>query len=669
MAVAPNFANRTMWTGDNLDILRGLNSDSIDLVYADPPFNSNKTYEAPIGSKAAGAAFKDSWTLSDVDDAWHGEIADREPKVYAAIDNAGIVHGPGMKSYLIMMAVRLLELRRVLKPTGSLYLHCDPTANAYLRVLLDAVWGTTTFRNEIAWCYTGPANTRRHFPRKHDTVLMYAGTESTFNREAVRVPYKEESFTMGSAKSLAARNRTGDHTTGAAAALKRGKVPEDWWHDVPSLSVSRERVGFPTQKPLALLDRIIKASSNPGDVVLDPFCGCATACVSAESLDRKWIGIDLSPVAATLVESRLRDQFQMFAQIHHRTDIPRRTDLGNLPNYRTHTHTLFGKQEGHCGGGRITFPFRNYEVDHVIPRAKGARTTSTTCSCSAAPATGRRAPAPRPSRSPSSRNGANLPHSTPGHSPGGADTTTGKTEFLTAMACPTLRWRRRGDRSGRPDANAYRIEEGLEVGRLASERFPDGIRIDTHHDAAVEETRQRITDPATTTLFEPAFKAGKLTTRVDILDRNGDGWDVVEVKSSLSGTSKADKEYADLAYTVMVVEDAGIEVRSAALMLLSRDYRDGHSPEDLFVTVDRTEHAKARAKALRGVGETIDLGLGDKPPEPKLNGTCRRCEYWRTTCLGSGHAHTVLELPKLHHTSSRSSRASASSTSTTCRPT
>ena len=136
-----------MWTRDNLDVLRGLNSESIDLVNADPPFSSNKNYEAPIGSKAAGAAFKDTWTLSDVDLAWHGEIAEREPKVYAAIDNAGIVHGKGMKSYLIMMAVRLLELRRVLKPTGSLYLHCDPTADAYLRMLCDAVFGRARFAN------------------------------------------------------------------------------------------------------------------------------------------------------------------------------------------------------------------------------------------------------------------------------------------------------------------------------------------------------------------------------------------------------------------------------------------------------------------------------------------------------------------------------------------
>ena len=362
-----------MWTRDNLDVLRGLNSESIDLVYADPPFNSNKNYEAPIGSKAAGAAFKDTWTLSDVDLAWHGEIADREPKVYAAIDNAGIVHGKGMKSYLIMMAVRLLELRRVLKPTGSLYLHCDPTANAYLRMLLDATIGRSGFRNEIVWCYTGPSNTHAYFPRKHDTVLFYATDDAPFHRDAVRVPHTRQQ-PSGGASSMAAGNRSlAEVHEHERALIARGKLCADWWSDIGAGShmSKNERVGYPTQKPLALLDRIIKASSNPGDVVLDPFCGCATACVSAESLGRQWIGIDLSEVAATLVESRLRDQFGIFAEVHHRTEVPRRTDLGELPNYRTHKHHLFGTQEGHCGGCRVMFPFRIFEVDHIIPRAKG----------------------------------------------------------------------------------------------------------------------------------------------------------------------------------------------------------------------------------------------------------------------------------------------------------
>ena len=130
----PNWSNRTLWTGDNLDIMRGMNSETVDLIYLDPPFNSNKNYSAPIGSEAAGAAFKDTWTLSDVDEAWHGEIADRDPKLYAIIDASGLAHGKGMKSYLIMMAVRLLEMERLLKDAGSIYLHCDPTASHYLKL-------------------------------------------------------------------------------------------------------------------------------------------------------------------------------------------------------------------------------------------------------------------------------------------------------------------------------------------------------------------------------------------------------------------------------------------------------------------------------------------------------------------------------------------------------
>ena len=416
-APAPNFANRTMWTRDNLDVLRGLNDECIDLVYADPPFNSNKNYEAPIGSKAAGAAFKDTWTLSDIDLAWHGEIAEREPKVYAAIDNAGIVHGKGMKSYLIMMAVRLLELRRVLKPRGSLYLHCDDVADTYLRVLADSVFGATAFRNAITWKRTTAHSDGGRFGRNTDTLLFYKRTDrSTWNEQFT--PYTAEyrkRFRFHDADGrawqdgdLTAKGLSGGgyqyeykgreslwrvpiptmerldaegrlhFTKGNSIRLKKyldelpGQRVQVLWDDInPINSQSTERTGYPTQKPLALLDRIIKASSNEGDVVLDPFCGCATACVSAEALGRQWIGIDLSPVAATLVESRLREQFGIFAEVHHRTDVPRRTDLGELPNYRTHKHELFGVQEGHCGGCNQVFDFRQFEVDHVIPRAKG----------------------------------------------------------------------------------------------------------------------------------------------------------------------------------------------------------------------------------------------------------------------------------------------------------
>ena len=174
--MSPNVANRTLFTGDNLDVLRGMNSESVDLIYLDPPFNSNRNYAAPIGSEAAGAAFKDTWTLDDVDLAWIGLIAENEPALAAIIEAAGLAHGKGMQAYATMMAVRLLEMRRVLKPTGSIYLHCDPTASHYLKLVMDCVFGAKAFRNEIIWRRSFPkglAFTR--FSSSHDVLLAYGG--------------------------------------------------------------------------------------------------------------------------------------------------------------------------------------------------------------------------------------------------------------------------------------------------------------------------------------------------------------------------------------------------------------------------------------------------------------------------------------------------------------
>ena len=440
---SPNWQNRTMWTGDNLDIMRGMNSDSVDLIYLDPPFNSNRNYSAPIGSEAAGAAFKDTWTLSDVDEAWHGEIAEAHPVLYGVIDSAGQAHGKGMKSYLIMMAVRLLEMRRLLKPTGSIYLHCDDAAAHWLRVLMDAVLGRGMFRNEIIWKRISNHNDAGRFGRTADRLLFYG---ADIDRAAVRVPLAESNVTSKyrhkdsagqyrrdnltgpgvSTGEAGARWRGWDPTdigrcwsvprTGAYAAwieehhipgyrsepsvlrrldmlyeagfivftsngtpeLKRylaanpGQVPPDVWLDIPPVnSQAAERTNYPTQKPLALLDRIIKASSNEGDMVLDPFCGCATACVAADRLGRQWVGIDLSPLAADLVDARMRKEGALLLKAIRRTDIPHRTDQGDIPPYRTQKHTLFGRQEGVCAGCRIMFPFRNMTVDHVVPQAKG----------------------------------------------------------------------------------------------------------------------------------------------------------------------------------------------------------------------------------------------------------------------------------------------------------
>ena len=442
-----NFADKTIWTGDNLDILRGLNSDSVDLIYLDPPFNSNRNYAAPVGSAAAGAAFKDTWTLSDLDVAWMGLIADEQPAMYQVLQAAGMTQGKGMQSYLCMMAVRLLEMRRVLKDTGSIYLHCDPTASHYLKLLMDSIYGASNFMAEITWKRTSAHNDSRSFGNVTDTILFYG---DRINIDAVRVPldpdyvaqfYRHEDdrgrFQLGDLTAAEIRfgetgepwkgydpndrgrhwaiPRTGDYAVwieetvipgyrdissplerlnaldngdliyyppqGGMPRLKRylnanpGQVPPALWLDIPPVAAhAKERIGYPTQKPLALLERIIKASSNDDDIVLDPFCGCATACVAADNLGRRWIGIDISPKAVELVNIRLQ---QSMGSLFHdrlvtaRTDIPQRTDIDAPVPYRQNKHVLFGHQEGRCRGCNSTFEFRHLEVDHRIPQSAG----------------------------------------------------------------------------------------------------------------------------------------------------------------------------------------------------------------------------------------------------------------------------------------------------------
>ena len=395
-----NVENRTIFEGDNLHILRGLDSETIDLIYLDPPFNSNRTYEAPIGSDAAGAAFKDAWTLSDLDNAWHGELAEHEPALYSAISAAEFSHSKGMKAYLIMMGIRMLEMRRILKPTGSIYLHCDPTAGHYLKTMMDAVFGVGNFRNEIAWCYRGAGYPKKDFGKRHDSIFRYSkGSEYTFNLDDVREEYAEA--TKARFKHyIGNKRKSGDF--GIQKLNPLGKHPDDWWQIQPIAPSAKERLGYPTQKPLALLDKIIKASSNRGDIVLDPFCGCATTCIAAERLQRQWIGIDLSPKAVELVKLRLERDLDLTEyegllgdKVIHRIDIPARLEPEEprqihaatlfsiedseamalsqveLRQYKTYKHTLFGLQEGKCNGCEVLFPFRNMTIDHIIPRSRG----------------------------------------------------------------------------------------------------------------------------------------------------------------------------------------------------------------------------------------------------------------------------------------------------------
>ena len=436
----PNWANRTIWTGDNLDVVRGMNSASVDLIYLDPPFKSDRTYAAPIGSKAAGAFFKDTWTLNDVDEAAQGEIRGLSPALWQAIEAAGMTHSAGMKAYLIMMTQRLLELHRALKATGSLYLHCDPTASHYLKTVLDGVFGKDNFRNEIIWKRTWAHNNPKRFGRITDVILNYSKS-AVYTWNAQHVPYsdeyirkafryKDERGRFATVLLTGAGTRTGEsgeawrgydptesgrhwavprrviEKLAGREALRRsigerlelldeqgyihwpraGRVPmlkqyleempgplaQNLWDDIKRLSAqSKERIGFPTQKPVQLLKRIIAASSNPGEVVLDPFCGCATACVAAEQLERQWVGIDLSAKAAELVKWRMERELGTLFPVDHRRDMPRRTDRGRLPPYRTQKQPLYGAQEGRCAGCCEHFQFRNLTVDHIVPVSKG----------------------------------------------------------------------------------------------------------------------------------------------------------------------------------------------------------------------------------------------------------------------------------------------------------
>lgn len=373
-----NWKNRTIWTRDNLHVLRGMNSDSVDLIYLDPPFNSNRTYSAPIGSKAAGAAFKDAWTLDDADRIYLALLKEADPTTFAVIEAARLAHGPGMAAYIGMMAQRVAEMRRVLKPTGSIYLHCDTTANHYLRAMMDAAFGRSQFRNEIVWCYSTSGRSKRFFAKKHDSILLYTKTDDGFwgdYRVPVSPEYLESHYRQVDAEGRRCRIRTDAGKT-RTYYPEEGMICNDWW-EIPYVnSQAKERVGYPTQKPLALLERIIKASSNEGDVVLDPFCGCATAAVAAERSKRQWIGIDISTKAAELVTTRLQgilDEIPLYkdGDVIHRTDQPRRSDLGKLPKPRSHVDLLWGRQEGLCGGCGVQFEKRNMTVDHIVPRAHG----------------------------------------------------------------------------------------------------------------------------------------------------------------------------------------------------------------------------------------------------------------------------------------------------------
>lgn len=463
----PNWRNRTLFHGDNLPFLRAMNSESVDLIATDPPFNKGRDFHATPDSLADGAKFQDRWSWErDVHEEWTDQITDDYPRLMEAIESARYAHSDGMGAFMCFMAVRLLEMRRVLKPTGSIYLHCDPTASHYLKAVMDAIFGWKRFRSDITWRRVNPTGRgSKRFANNVDQILYYA-------REAVftwNQPYKAhtaeyiakayrhtengKSYRLDNLKGAGTRtgrsgepwrgvnpNDSGSHWAvpnmvipdelrGASCQDKldyldrigriywppNGTVPsykrfldempgtpiDTLWDDIGGLqSNDSERTGFPTQKPLALYERMISASSNEGDVVLDPFCGCATTLVAAERQRRQWVGIDIWDNAKAVVLDRLAkerltltdaERGDLFAEkIYFTTESPQRTDNGESaapflrvkerieePEGRKMSRAemydfLLTQHGSKCQGcDRIFDDPRYLELDHNTPRSDG----------------------------------------------------------------------------------------------------------------------------------------------------------------------------------------------------------------------------------------------------------------------------------------------------------
>ncbi len=388
----------TLFYGDNLFVLREhIPTESVDLIYLDPPFNSSRSYnvlfkdEHGTESEAQLEAFEDTWHWNLEAEQTYGELITEAPSHEAAMIESlrGFIGTNQMMAYLVMMTARLVELHRVLKPTGSLYLHCDPTASHYLKIILDTIFGAEQFRNEIIWQRTRGHNDQKltKFGAIHDVLLYYSKSAiRTFNKQYTERDAKAENthdlyrhtdgklyrkgdcrapggrgprfewnghiqnwrFTQEKAKELEAQglivySRSGMPRVLRPVDLSRGSPLTDIWADIdPPNSGSNELLGYPTQKPIALLERILQTSSNPGDVVLDPFCGCGTAIAAAQKLDRKWIGIDITHLSIALMKYRMEEMFPdaKFKVIGEPKDIGAAHQLATEDRYQFQWWTL-----------------------------------------------------------------------------------------------------------------------------------------------------------------------------------------------------------------------------------------------------------------------------------------------------------------------------------------
>lgn len=396
---APTGRKNRLFYGDNLDVMRQHIADSsVDLVYLDPPFNSKKSYNvlfkghAKTEPTAQIEAFSDTWVWStDTEIAYHEIVSSAPTRVADALAAMrAMLTENDVLAYLVMMTQRLLEIHRVLKPTGSMFLHCDPTASHYLKIILDTIFEPTNFVNEIVWCYDTGGRAKGHFPRKHDTIFWYGKTSDRFfDYDAVALPrdfstMHETVYTDDDGRKYQRNIKNGKEYR---YYLDKGVLPNDWWTDIQALNpAAKERLGYPTQKPVALLDRIIRAACPPDGIVLDPFCGCGTTVDAAVRLDREWMGIDITYLAIDLIEKRL---------VHtHGESIKDTYDVLGIPFDLQSAEALFAhsafdferwavslvdaqpneKQVGDQGiDGQARFPLGNGQLGKVLVSVKGGK--------------------------------------------------------------------------------------------------------------------------------------------------------------------------------------------------------------------------------------------------------------------------------------------------------
>lgn len=302
--------NRTLFFGDNLKIVEEkIPDDTFDLIYLDPPFNSNRNYnvlfkEGQIDASAQIHAFEDTWEWTPTTVKLLEELKQNDnPQIVILISSLyEFIHDTPMMAYLVNMTARLIPLHRVLKETGSIYLHCDPTASHYLKILLDVIFGTKNYRNEIIWSYKTGGTSKSTFAKKHDVIFFYTKSDKyKFNTQYYR-SYQQKKYNYS--------DKYPEYFDSEKQMWYHNAICRDVWDDIYVIGTeNKERMGYPTQKPEALLERILKSSSNEGDIVLDPFCGCGTTVAVAERLKRNWVGIDISMLAIKVIEKRMNDHY------------------------------------------------------------------------------------------------------------------------------------------------------------------------------------------------------------------------------------------------------------------------------------------------------------------------------------------------------------------------